>query len=168
MASTLLMGIILSHHRSDELDRCIRLGPIHLCARCTGLYPALAAVLWLRLGQPEHGNAWDGAVMFGLGAIGMLGWGAERSGRVRLGNPARVGAGVVLGAALGWMLAVHFREPFAPPVVGQIAMIVAIWVAAEISRRLDLTGGRHVRRACDGRETPDEHGSPGGSGGAER
>ncbi|MBI2895717.1 MAG: hypothetical protein HYY06_19325 [Deltaproteobacteria bacterium] len=158
------MGILLSHHRPDQLDRCLRVGRILLCARCAALYPALAAVLCL--GGSGRRDAWDGWVMLGLGAMGMLGWGAERARLVRHGNGPRVAAGAVLGASLGWMLAIHFREPFARPVVGQIAMIVAIWVAAEILRRVDLTGARHVRKACDGRRaTPDERRSLGALGG---
>jgi hypothetical protein len=35
------LSLALSHHTGAGLSRCFRVGSLHLCARCSGLWPAL-------------------------------------------------------------------------------------------------------------------------------
>jgi len=35
------LSLALSHHTGAGLSRCFRLGRVHVCARCCGLWPAL-------------------------------------------------------------------------------------------------------------------------------
>jgi hypothetical protein len=124
-----------------------------LCARCLGLYPALATALVFRLGIGAREAAWDSAVIFGLGAFGVVAWGLDRLRLIRVGNMVRATAGAMLGLSLGWMLALHFREPFAPAVVGHIAMIVSLFsLFSLLGVRLDRKVARDVLSLCDGRE----------------
>ncbi len=51
-------GFALSHHTGDGLARCFRVGPLRLCARCSGLWPGLLGGLAVqRLYLPRPGRA---------------------------------------------------------------------------------------------------------------
>lgn len=36
---------LLSHHSVEDAERCLRVGSVHLCRRCTALWPLCIAVL---------------------------------------------------------------------------------------------------------------------------
>lgn len=152
------VDILLAHHGTHELDRCIKVGRTYLCARCAGMYPAMAVALWWTLsGRGPIGDV----ATYAMAAIGVSAWGIEklRPMRHRGANVARVAAGAVLGVALGAMLAQHLVEPFAPRVVRVIVLIVAL--AAGFAG-VDLLASRAVRktRDCDENRRSARTGAP--------
>lgn len=150
------VDILLTHHGTHQLDRCIKVGRAYLCARCAGMYPALAIGLWMTLsGSPDL--ELGAPFAYGMSAVGVTAWGIERLRPVRFvrANLARAFFGAVLGLGIGAMLGRHFREPFAPAVVGQIVLIASLAVGFCL---VDLLGSKAVRkhRDCD-----ENHPSPG-------
>jgi len=147
------VDILFTHHGTHELDRCIKLGRATLCARCAGMYPAMALGLWATLsGRADLGPV----VSYGLSAAGVAAWGVERLRPFRFegANVLRVAGGAVLGLALGNLLGRHFVEPFEPRVVGQIVLLVAMTAGFLL---VDLLARRPVRSLRD----DDENRSPG-------
>lgn len=145
------VDILLTHHGTHQLDRCIKVGRAYLCARCAGMYPAMALGLWAGLsGRLELGDP----VTYGLSVAGVSAWGVERIRPLRFGgaNLLRAGGGAILGVALGALLARHFVEPFGPRVVGQIVLIVVLSAAFGL---VDLLARRPVRKLRDCR-VPDD------------
>jgi hypothetical protein len=139
------VDILLTHHGTHQLDRCIKVGRAYLCARCAGMYPAMALGLWGTLsGRLELGDL----LTYGLSAAGVAAWGVERVRPVRFrgANVLRALAGAALGLALGVLLAGHFVEPFGPRVVGQIVLIVVLAAGFGL---VDLLARRPVRKLRD-------------------
>src|SRR5690606_10272740 len=105
----------LSHHPPEELDRTWRLGGVHVCARCLGVYPVLALCLWVQfalkvpLRLPLDGLL---GVLFILPALGDWAYGRWRPHAGT--NLWRTTTGVLLGLALGRSLYVHVQRPFPP------------------------------------------------------
>ncbi len=138
------VDILFTHHGTHELDRCIKLGRAYVCARCAGMYPAMALGLWATLSGAELGAR----LIYGLSAAGVAAWGVERLRPFRFqgANVLRASGGAVLGLALGNLLGRHFVEPFEPRVVGQIVLLVAMAAGFLL---VDLLARRPVRKPCD-------------------
>lgn len=119
----------LSHHSPAEYDRCWRVGGLHLCARCLGLYPVLVAAVALQVAWRApltHPLDWPLALPLVLPAV--LDWAASRFWPVWGSNALRTLTGVLLGLALGRSLYVHLRAPFPPLLLAQAAVVGALFV----------------------------------------
>jgi hypothetical protein len=93
-------SLALSHHTGSGLSRCFRVGGIHLCARCSGLWPALLVGIAAQRIWPWRVSRFDVAVELALILPGL--WDYARSHRRPwLGtNPGRASTGVLLGLGL--------------------------------------------------------------------
>jgi hypothetical protein len=141
-------SVLLSHAGSGELDRCLAIplgsARVHLCARCVGLYPALAAGLWARLAHPGwvEGRPWLAlALRLVVPLAGGVAWALEQAwpSLARSGPAARVGrtaSGVALGAGIGWVLGRHLQSPWPGELVELAAGLAAILVAGVLARTL--------------------------------
>jgi len=102
---------LLSHHRADERYRCHRLRVggrgVAVCARCSGVYPGIAAGLALVL-TGTGAALWPWLVALGP-APALVDWVATTLGARRGHNGARTATGALLGAGYGvaipWFLA---------------------------------------------------------------
>jgi hypothetical protein len=159
--------VVLSHAWPGDLDRClaVSLGAarVHLCARCTGLYPALALGLAARLaGLPwlEASPRAELALRLVLPVLGGAAWGLEQAG-LALPRAARVASGVALGAGIGWVLGLHLRAPWPGELVELSAALGAILVVGLLARSLrggpvalDLGPPPGPGPGSDGKKTP--------------
>jgi uncharacterized membrane protein len=133
------LGVLLSHHRDDQLHLCYRLSlgrrTLHLCARCAGLYPALA----LTLVAGRLGPVWPWWLEWGLMFLAplpaLVEWGTTvATGRPDRANPVRTLTGLGLGVGLGANLVVNTRELAGPAVSAQLLFFLAsVWVVWLIS-----------------------------------
>jgi uncharacterized membrane protein len=117
----------LSHHPPEEYDRCYRVGSLHVCARCLGVYPTLLLVLALLFvvrAPLEH--PLDLPVVLGLTAPATLDWAFGRFRPHALSNPWRTFTGVLLGVALGRSLFIHLQRPFPTVLLAQFGLVTAI------------------------------------------
>jgi hypothetical protein len=147
---------LFAHHGTHQLDRCIKVGATHVCARCAGMYPAMALGAWLTLsGAAGPGGTAELVLRYALSALGVAAWGVDRLRPLgfRRANVARVALGAALGLGLGLMLGRHVVEPFRPDVVRQI-VLVTILGAAFLA--IDLLRGRTVRKGRDREETSSQ------------
>ncbi|QLG26739.1 DUF2085 domain-containing protein [Halorarum halophilum] len=95
---------LLSHHLPGERDRChtvdVAGNELHLCARCTGIYPGIAAALIV----VSNGIAVPLAAVAALPAPALLEWlstgRGDRPGR----NDVRTLTGLALGLGYGFGL----------------------------------------------------------------
>lgn len=129
-------GFLLSHHPPQAHDRCIRIGGLPVCARCLGLYPALLAGLvvlfWTGGGWPVQAR--EGIILALLTLPALLDWAhglfvSRPEGKVR-----RLLTGVLLGTALSRVLYLHWLDPFSPPVLDVLGILVAGAALAGILR----------------------------------
>ncbi|MHB8417207.1 MAG: DUF2085 domain-containing protein [Myxococcales bacterium] len=88
-------SFVLSHHTGSGLSRCFRVGSLRLCARCSGLWPALLVGMEAQRLWRWRPGRWDLAVELGLILPAL--WDYARSH----GNPA---VGSNLGRALTGLL----------------------------------------------------------------
>lgn len=117
----------LSHHPPEELDRCWKLGPLHLCARCLGTYPVLFAAIAAQfaLRAPlEHPADLPLAIL--LIAPALADWAYGRFHPHRFSNLWRTATGALLGLGLGRTLYVHLQAPFPPPLIAQALLVTAV------------------------------------------
>lgn len=117
----------LSHHPPEEYDRCYRLGGLHVCARCLGVYPTLfvALVIGFAVRAPTE-HPLDLPVVLGLTAPATLDWAFGRFRPHALSNAWRTATGVLLGLALGRSLFIHLQRPFPAVLLAQLALVTAI------------------------------------------
>lgn len=102
---------LLSHHEPHEYHRCHRVSflgrTVHLCARCSGIYPGI--VLGLVAAWADVGPwAWP-AVVLTLPAFALVDWAATTFRSATGTNRARTATGTLLGLAYGlgaWVLLV--------------------------------------------------------------
>ncbi|MBL8917442.1 MAG: DUF2085 domain-containing protein [Myxococcaceae bacterium] len=117
----------LSHHPPEEYDRCYRVGPLHVCARCLGVYPTLVVMLvaLFAVRAPlEH--PLDLPVVLCLTAPATLDWAFGRFRPHALSNLWRTFTGVLLGLALGRSLFIHLQRPFPTVLLAQFALVTGI------------------------------------------
>jgi hypothetical protein len=147
---------------------------VHLCARCVGLYPALALGLAARLTTPDwlDPHPWLAFTLrFVAPVAGSAAWGLEQAG-LAMPRAARVVSGVALGAGLGWVLGLHLRSPWPMELVelvialgailaiGMAARTLRAWTESDADIAADLTAASGLGHDPDGRKTdaPDENG----------
>jgi hypothetical protein len=129
------LAFLLSHHRPEEYDRCYRVGPLRLCARCSGLYPTLAVMLVLQhcgfLGEPRL----EWVLLYLLPLPALWSWARRRLWGIPGSNPMATCTGVMLGIALGRGLYRHLVNPCSPQILLQFLGLAASVVTVELLRR---------------------------------
>lgn len=92
---------LLSHHEPADHHRCyapIVLGrSVHLCARCSGVYPGIAVGLLAALAGPPAGSS--PALVAVLPLPALVDWAATAFTRRGGANPVRTATGAALGYA---------------------------------------------------------------------
>lgn len=117
----------LSHHHADELDRCFKIGGVHVCARCLGTYPVMFAAIaaQLALKAPlEH--PLDLPIAVGLLAPALADWAYGRFNPHRFSNLWRLGTGILLGLGLSRSLYVHLHKPLPAMLLAQMALVTVV------------------------------------------
>lgn len=130
------LAFFLAHHHPDEYDRCYRLGPLRLCARCTGLYPAMIVMLVLQARGVIAAPRAEWVLLYALPLPAVVSWTRRRLLGVTGSNPVTTLSGALLGVALGRGLFVYFADPRAPVFWAQIAGLTVAVIAVEIMRRV--------------------------------
>ena len=116
----------LSHHYPDELDRCYRLGPVHVCARCLGTYPVLFALFAAQVVAPELLAAVGLPLLLLLTAPATLDWAYGRF-RPHFGhNLWRSLTGALLGVALSRTLFLHIARHQPTWLLVQLGLVTAV------------------------------------------
>jgi len=117
----------LSHHPPDELDRCYRLGSLHVCARCLGTYPVMFAGIALQLTfhfPLEH--PLDVPLSVALVLPATLDWAWGRFQPHRFSNAWRTATGVLLGLGLARSLFIHLQRPLPVALIAQAFVVTGI------------------------------------------
>ncbi len=155
-------GVLLSHHRDEQLHLCYRVHlfgrDIFFCARCSGIYPALFLVL---LAERTTGP-WPWWVQWGLLFLAplpaLVEWGiTTATGRPDKSNITRTVTGMGLGAGIGMNLAVNTRHLAAPAVTAQFVYFLAVvWIVWMFSytrrskaRRKAMRGRRRRKQSLE-------------------
>lgn len=131
----------LSHHPPDELDRCYRVGSLHVCARCLGTYPVMFAAIaaQLALHWPLE-YPLDVPLSVALVLPATLDWGFGRFQPHRFSNAWRTATGVLLGLGLGRSLFIHLQRPL------PVALLAQAFVVTGIALPVILAAYRRKRR----------------------
>jgi uncharacterized membrane protein len=135
-----LLGFLLAHHWSDQLDRCYQIGPkqkpIWLCARCLGVYPVLVGILVVQFFYALSIGWWDYIALFVLPIPALIDWALSRLGIFAGSNLSRTITGAILGLSLGRMVYIHMIDPINKLVIIQWIVICGYWLLVEILVRL--------------------------------
>ena len=121
---------LLSHHSHEDADRCVRVGKVHLCRRCTALWPLCFLVLVYLIAERkplasgEHIAAWLVIPVAEFIAV-HLGWSAYKAWRVWICSVlAGIGAALLFhrymvnpSDPVPWILALGFGLPAAASAV---------------------------------------------------
>jgi uncharacterized membrane protein len=113
----------LSHHYDDELDRCWRIGPLHVCARCLGTYPTLFAVFALQLKHPLDLPL---PIVLALTLPATADWAYGRFRPHSGSNLWRTLTGILLGVALSQTLFLHIARHQPVPMLVQLGLVTAV------------------------------------------
>lgn len=156
---------LLAHQRPEAIHRCLRLrvgqGALYLCARCVGLYPALAAAAAARLALPgPPGALGHPALRLGVPLAGGAAWVAEQAG-IELGRPLRVLSGALLGLGLGWAIGLHLVEPWPVELMEIGAALALVAALGMLARRVTIWqpgGNPELGAGPRGGEEEGEHG----------
>lgn len=131
-------AFLLAHHWSEDVDRCWRMKlrgrDIFLCARCTGLYPTMLAVMAWQLAAPLRCGWYDWLWLFVPAIPALLDWGRFRLARTRGSNRWRTFTGALLGLALGRALYLHMRRPFHAPAAALFGLLALTVLVVELVR----------------------------------
>lgn len=141
-------GYVLSHHVPAERDRCyapVAFGRrVHVCARCVGIYPGIAAALLAyALGPPRLVGL---PVVALLPAPALVDWAVTAWTGRRGYNPVRTATGFLLGYGYGAGLATLLLE--GNPAVLAIGVAYAFLAGALLyARRADADGTKFFTRS---------------------
>ena len=117
----------LSHHYDDELNRCYRIGSLHVCARCLGTYPMLFAAFAAQLAlHAPLSHPWDLPAALLLTIPALADWAHGRFRPQSGTNLVRTLTGIALGLALGRTLFVHVQRPFPPALLAQAGLVTLV------------------------------------------
>jgi uncharacterized membrane protein len=117
----------LSHHPPEELDRCFKLGPVHVCARCLGAYPVMFAAIALQfaLKAPlEHPLDLPAGVALVVPAV--ADWALGRFRPHAFSNLWRFSTGILLGLGLSRSLFIHLQKPLPPVLLWQLGLSLGV------------------------------------------
>ncbi len=118
---------LLSHHHPDEYNRCYRLGPVRVCARCLGTYPVMflfIAVQAVRRAPLDF--AGQTLVVLAFTAPALFDWAYGQFHPQAGTNLRRSATGVLLGLALGRSLYVHLVTPLPLVLLVQLGVVAVI------------------------------------------
>jgi uncharacterized membrane protein len=117
----------LSHHRDDELDRCYRIGRVHVCARCLGTYPVLFAAFFIQFGlRAPLSHPLDVPLVLALTVPALADWAHGRFRPRAFTNAWRTLTGAALGVALGRTLFIHVQKPLPAALIAQALLVTAV------------------------------------------
>lgn len=125
----------ISHHEPADYGRCVRVGALHVCARCLGVYPVLFSALALQVAaRAALRYPWDLWVALALPIPALVDWALGRFRPSSGSNARRLLTGALLGAALARSLYLHVRRPGHPLAMGQFLALLAAAAAVEGAR----------------------------------
>ena len=117
----------LSHHHQDELNRCYRVGAVHVCARCLGTYPVLFTAFFLQFAlRAPLDHPLDVPLVLALTVPALADWAYGRFRPQAGTNAWRTLTGVALGLALARALFVHVQRPLPPSLLAQAGLVTAV------------------------------------------
>jgi uncharacterized membrane protein len=117
----------LSHHPPDERDRCYRLAGLHVCARCLGTYPVLAAGFFAQFAlHAPLSNPLDVPLGVALVVPATLDWAWGRFRPHAFSNLWRTWTGALLGLGLARSLFIHVQRPLPAVLLWQGALVTAV------------------------------------------
>jgi uncharacterized membrane protein len=129
--------VLLSHHASQDLHHCYRLGVtpegLHVCARCLGLYPVLLATIGFEVGlwRLEFDLRW--LLAFSLVTPAVIDWSRSMLFAARGSNVWRTVTGGLAGVGLGIAFGDYFRDSgcaYFWTLMGGLALVIAlVWWA---------------------------------------
>ena len=123
---------LLAHHPPAQYHRCVRVGRLHLCARCLGMYPPLVAGLVVQLVLTVHHAAalvahpWEQWVLVGLMSPAAWDWIRGRFDPDRGTNPGRYVTGFLLGLGLARTVYLNARSPLEGPALDAVVFLVIV------------------------------------------
>jgi hypothetical protein len=106
-----MTSLILSHHRPNQYDRCIKIGRHHVCRRCAVLYPVAFAVAIASLFGVHWPATWDRALLYLLPLPVTLEFVIERFGGVRYRAWRQVALTLLAAPAFGRGFALYVANP---------------------------------------------------------
>ncbi len=147
MTSRELAGLVLSHHRDDQVERCIVVRGHHICRRCTVFYPIALLVMGLVLAGLVPPIGVTVALMLTLPIPVTVEFLGEQCGRL-LYNARRQVVVTALGApALGFGFARALTDRTDPWFWLMVALFAAPCVAVSVvqaQRRQRIDRAAHI------------------------
>ncbi|MCP4920986.1 MAG: hypothetical protein GY913_29170 [Proteobacteria bacterium] len=125
---------LLAHHGRDDRHRCVHIGPLVLCRRCTATWPVAAALILAGMaGRLPLAADWELALWLGPPTGEYL---AVHTAR----TPYRSGRtwlfGILLGIGLGRTFHRYLADPMDPVVWAVLGTIAVVWGGAAAAYHL--------------------------------
>jgi len=99
--ATAMNELLLSHHPPSQYDRCFRIGGLHVCRRCTALYPLAFVVAVASLFGVHWPESWDTTLLYLLPLPVTLEFVIERLGGLRHHTGRQLAVTLLAAPALG-------------------------------------------------------------------
>lgn len=119
----------LAHHWPNRYDRCVRVGRLHLCARCLVLYPV---ILLIGLLVDAQYSGLGLAAMWLLPLPMTIEWVLEQQRRITYSQKRQLVFAAVAAVGIGVAASVHFRSPFAWVATAPMVIHVSVCCVATI------------------------------------
>lgn len=133
--------LLLAHHPPSQYHRCVRLGRLHLCARCLGLYPTLFAGLAVQLVLTVHHAPALAARPFEHWALVLVmapaswDWLRGRLDPATGTNAGRLSTGVLLGLGLARTVYLNARTPMSGPALDGLVFLAIVVILGALIRQ---------------------------------
>ena len=101
----------ISHHHPHQYNRCYRLGKLHVCARCLGLYPILITLIILQF-YVTVPQKYENIIIFILPLPAIIDWASNFIFDLKGFNWLRTLTGFLLGIGLSRLIWLHIKNPF--------------------------------------------------------
>ena len=134
----ILLVLFLSHHAPEQYDHCWRLGPLPICARCTGVYPIALVLLVPQLMRTFTLAPTDPWLVLTFPLPAVIEFLGEQLRWWPGNNAARILTGLPLGVALSRLFVRYFAHPADPLFWGIVAVyggICGVTAAWELRKR---------------------------------